>query len=117
MLKSSIKFIAVFTPPYSRFALRLRKDKSPRVSRLWSGYVSQTPFAATMNDVLHNFGDKVVRNTLDPNRFFEDVNLLSHPNAQLDYTKHQRKISGNNYFPTHAIRLFVFHSLDFGNKN
>ena len=29
---------------------------------------------------------------------------------------YQQEASGNNYFSTHAIRLFVFHSLDFRHK-
>jgi hypothetical protein len=30
---------------------------------------------------------------------------------------YQQEGSGNNYFSTHAIRFFVFHSLDLRNKD
>lgn len=79
----------------------------------------QTPFAAIMNEVFLNFGDKVVYNTFDQNRLFAGFGyqFTSHLNAQLGYMNvYQQEASGNNYSSTHAIRLFVFHSLDFRSK-
>jgi hypothetical protein len=73
------------------------------------------PFAAVMNEFFVNLGDKVVYNTFDQNRFFAGIgyNFTSHLNAQLGYMNvYQQEGSGNNYFSTHTIRLFLFHSLD-----
>lgn len=80
----------------------------------------KTPFAAVMNEVFLNFGDKVVYNTFDQNRFFAGFGyqFTSHLNAQLGYMNvYQQETSGNNYYSTHVIRLFVFHSLDFRSKD
>lgn len=79
----------------------------------------KTPFAAIMDEVFLNFGDKIVYNTFDQNRFFAGFGyqFTSHLNAQLGYMNvYQQEASGNNYLSTHAIRLFVFHSLDLRNK-
>jgi hypothetical protein len=75
----------------------------------------KTPFAAIIDEVFLNFGDRAVYNTFDQNRFFAGFGyqFTSHLNAQLGYMNiYQQEASGNNYFSTHAIRLFVFHSLD-----
>jgi hypothetical protein len=82
--------------------------------------VAKTPFAALMNEVFLNFGDRIVYNTFDQNRLFAGVGYQfnKHLNAQLGYMNiYQQEGSGNNYFSTHTIRLFVFHSLDFRNSN
>lgn len=74
-----------------------------------------TPFVALIDEVFLNFGKNVVYNTFDQNRLFAGVGyqLTSHLNAQVGYMNvYQQEASGNNYFSTHAIRLFVFHSLD-----
>jgi hypothetical protein len=79
-----------------------------------------TPFAAITNEVFLNFGDRIVYNTFDQNRFFAGVGyqFTSHLNGQLGYMNvYQQEGSGNNYFSTHAIRLFFFHSLDLRNKD
>jgi hypothetical protein len=79
----------------------------------------KTPFLAFANEVFLNFGDNVVYNTFDQNRLFGGVGyqFTSHLNAQLGYMNvYQQEGSGNNYLSTHAIRLFVFHSLDLRNK-
>jgi hypothetical protein len=75
----------------------------------------KTPFAAVMNEVFLNFGDNITYNTFDQNRLFAGVGyqFTSHLNAQLGYMNvYQQEASGNNYFSTHAIRLFFFHSID-----
>jgi hypothetical protein len=82
--------------------------------------VAKTPFAAIMNEVFLNFGDKVVYNTFDQNRLFLGFGyqFTPHLNAQLGYMNvYQQEASGNNYFSTHAIRLFVFHTLDLRNND
>jgi hypothetical protein len=82
--------------------------------------VPHTPFAAIINEVFLNFGDKIVYNTFDQNRLFAGFGyqFTTHLNAQLGYMNvYQQEGSGNNYFSTHAIRLFFFHSFDFRNKD
>lgn len=81
--------------------------------------VAKTPFAAVMDEVFLNFGGKIVYNTFDQNRFFVGLGYQFTPalNAQLGYMNvYQQEASGNNYFSTHAIRLFFFHTLDLRNK-
>lgn len=80
----------------------------------------KTPFAVVIDEVFLNFGDKVIFNTFDQNRFFAGFGyqFTSHLNAQLGYMNvYQQEASGNNYFSTHALRLFLFHSLDLRNRD
>lgn len=82
--------------------------------------VAHTPFAAIIDEVFLNFGDRIVYNTFDQNRFFAGFGyqFTSHLNAQLGYMNvYQQEGSGNNYYSTHAIRLFLFHSLDLRPKD
>jgi len=75
----------------------------------------KTPFVALTNEVFLNFGKNVVYNTFDQNRLFVGFGyqFTSHLNAQLGYMNvYQQEAAGNSYFSSHAIRLFVFHSLD-----
>jgi hypothetical protein len=79
----------------------------------------KTPFAAIIDEVFLNFGDNIVYNTFDQNRFFigGGYQFNKHMNVQLGYMNvYQQEASGNNYMSTHAIRLFLFHSLDLRNK-
>lgn len=80
---------------------------------------ARTPFAALMNEVFLNFGERIVYNTFDQNRFFAGVGyqITSHLNAQLGYMNvYQQEASGANYFSTHTVRFFVFHTLDLREK-
>jgi hypothetical protein len=80
----------------------------------------KTPFLALANEVFLNFGDKVTYNTFDQNRLFAGLGyqFTPHLNAQLGYMNvYQQEASGNNYFSTNAIRLFVFHTLDLRSKD
>lgn len=79
----------------------------------------RTPFVALINEVFLNFGDRVIYNTFDQNRFFAGLGyqFTSHLNVQCGYMNiYQQETSGNNYLSTHAVRLFLFHSLDLRNK-
>lgn len=81
---------------------------------------ANTPFAAVMNEVFLNFGDRVVYNTFDQNRLFAGFGyqFTSHLNIQLGYMNiYQQEGSGTDYLSTHAIRFFVFHSLDSRNTD
>ena len=82
--------------------------------------VAHTPFAAIIDEVFLNFGDRIVYNTFDQNRFFAGFGyqFTSHLNAQLGYMNvYQQEGSGNNYYSTQTIRLFLFHSLDLRPKD
>jgi Protein of unknown function (DUF2490). len=75
----------------------------------------KTPFAAIMNEVFLNFGDRITYNTFDQNRLFAGFGyqFTSHINMQVGYMNiYQQETTGNNYFSTHALRFFLFHSLD-----
>jgi hypothetical protein len=75
----------------------------------------KTPFVALMNEVFLNFGKNVTYNTFDQNRLFVGLGyqFTSHLNAQLGYMNvYQQDASGNSYFDTHAVRLFLFHTVD-----
>ena len=79
----------------------------------------KTPFAAVMNEVFLNFGEKVIYNTFDQNRLFAGFGyqFTSRVNVQLGYMNvYQQEVLGNGYFSTHAVRLFLFHNLDLRNK-
>ena len=81
--------------------------------------IPKTPFAALINEVFLNFGERIVYNTFDQNRLFIGLGyqFTSHLNAQFGYMNiYQQEVSGNNYFSTHAIRLFLFHSIDLRQK-
>lgn len=81
--------------------------------------VGKTPFVALIDEIFLNFGDRITCNTFDQNRFFAGLGyqFTSHLNIQLGYMNvYQQEASGDNYFSTHAARLFVFHSLDLKDK-
>lgn len=81
---------------------------------------ARTPFAALINEVFLNFGNRIVYNTFDQNRLFAGVGyqFTTHVNAQLGYMHiYQQEASGADYFSTHAIRLFLFHNIDIRNDD
>jgi hypothetical protein len=81
---------------------------------------AKTPFATIGNELFLNFGDRVVFNTFDQNRFFAGFGyqFTPHMNLQLTYMNlYQQETSGSNYISAHAIRLFLFHNLDLRNAD
>jgi hypothetical protein len=77
---------------------------------------ADTPFLFANNEVFINFGDNVVNNYFDQNRFFVGFGyqFTEHLNAQLGYMNvFQQLPAGNRYVSSDAVRLFVFHALDF----
>jgi hypothetical protein len=102
------------------FNYRLRYNMSFFIPLKGKEITPRSPFVAVMNEVFINFGGKIVYNTFDQNRFFAGVGyqFTSHLNGQLGYMNvYQQEASGNNYLSTHAIRLFIFHSLDLRPKD
>ncbi len=78
--------------------------------------VPKTPFIFFSNEVFINFGEHVVYNYFDQNRAFAGIGyqFTSHLNAHLGYMNvFQQLPAGNKYVNTDAIRLFIFHNLDF----
>ncbi len=73
-----------------------------------------------LNDEIHvNFGEKIVYNYFDQNRFF--IGLGYHTNAsdhlQFGYMNvFQQLAAGNSYKNIHALRLFYVHNLDLRKK-
>jgi hypothetical protein len=101
------------------FNYRLRYNISFFIPLRGKEMVAKTPFLAVTNEIFLNFGDKILYNTFDQNRFFAGVGyqFTSHLNAQLGYMNlFQQEIAGNKYMSTNAIRLFFFHSFDLRNK-
>ena len=79
-----------------------------------------TPFLFFSNELFINFGKHVVYNYFDQNRFFAGVGyqFTSHLNAHVGYMNvFQQLPAGNKYVNTDAVRLFVFHNLDFRNHD
>lgn len=101
------------------FSYRLRYNLSFFIPLKGKEMAAKTPFIAVANEVFFNFGDKVIYNTFDQNRFFVGAGyqFTPHFNVQLGYLNvFQQEASGSNYLSTNAIRLFVFHSFDLRNK-
>jgi hypothetical protein len=80
----------------------------------------KTPFLF-LNDELHiSVGKNVGNNYFDQNRLFAGVGyqFTSQLNAQIGYFYiFQQLAASNTFVHTDAIRLFVFHNLDFRNKD
>ncbi len=97
------------------FNYRLRYNISFFVPLKGKELAAKVPFAVIIDEVFLNFGERIVYNTFDQNRFFTGIGYMFTPrlNAQLGYMHvFQQESSGNSYWSTHAIRLFVFHTLD-----
>ncbi len=79
-----------------------------------------TPFIFINDEVFINFGKSITYNYFDQNRAFAGLGyqFTQHLNAQLGYMYiFQQLPQGNQYIQTHAIRLFVFHNLNFSTSN
>jgi hypothetical protein len=97
------------------YNFRVRYNFSVFIPLTGTEIKAKTPFATIGNELFLNFGDRIVYNTFDQNRFFAGFGyqFTTHLNAQLGYLNvYQQEASGNNYFSTHAIRFVVFHTLD-----
>lgn len=77
---------------------------------------AKTPFLFFNDEVMINAGKSIVYNYFDQNRLFLGLGyqVTTHLNAQLGYMYvFQQLPAGNKYASINAIRLFVFHNLDF----
>lgn len=103
------------TSNYS-FSFRVRYNMAFTIPLKGKQVVAKTPFLF-LNDELHiNFGDEITNNYFDQNRLFLGIGyqFTSQLNAQLGYLKvFQQLPQPNTFRDIDAIRLFVFHNLDF----
>ena len=105
-------------PDYN-FNYRLRYNFSFFIPLKGKELAPKTPFISLIDEVFINFGERIVYNTFDQNRFFIGVGyqITSHMNVQTGYMNiFQQEASGNSYWSRHAIRLFLFQTLDLRNK-
>ena len=74
-----------------------------------------------VNDEVHiNFGEQIVYNYFDQNRFFVGFNyhINKHDNLQFGYMNlFQQLAAGNQYRSVHVARVFYFHNLDLRKKS
>jgi len=97
------------------FNYRLRYNFSFFIPLKGTKLQSQTPFVAIIDEVFINFGERIVYNTFDQNRFFIGIGYQFNPhlNLQAGYMNiFQQEAAGNSYWSTHSFRLFLFQSLD-----
>ncbi len=94
-----------------------------RYNLFWEIPFTQKPthkFSLVVNDEIHiNFGEQVVYNYFDQNRFFLGLklNVNRHDNVQLGYMNmFQQLASGNKFRNNHVVRLFYFQNLDLRRK-
>lgn len=73
-----------------------------------------------LNDELHiNFGEEIVYNYFDQNRFFAgfSYHINASDNIQWGYMNQFQQLSGgNSYKMNNAVRVFYFHNLDLRKK-
>lgn len=101
--------------PGYNFNYRLRYNFSFFIPLKGVEIKPKTTFIALIDEVFLNFGERIVYNTFDQNRFFIGLGYQITPqmNVQGGYMNiFQQEASGNSYWSTNAIRLFLFHNLD-----
>jgi len=102
------------------FNYRIRYNISFTIPLKGKSVEPKTPFFFVNNEVMINFGEEIVYNYFDQNRFFAGVGyqFTKHLNAQIGYLNvFQQRSTGNQYIHVDAIRFFVFHNLDFRKQN
>lgn len=106
------------TDDYS-FNYRVRFNMAISIPLKGKEVVPKVPFLF-LNDELHiNFGEEITNNYFDQNRLFLGLGYQFNKafSAQLGYMKVFQQLSHANSFRNiDAIRLFVFHNLDFRNR-
>ncbi|HYC86670.1 MAG TPA: DUF2490 domain-containing protein [Chryseosolibacter sp.] len=101
------------------YTFRIRYNMTFFIPLTGNELTSGTTFGILGNEVFLNFGENIVYNTFDQNRFFAGVGYQFSPqiNVQAGYTNiYQQESSGINYFSTHGIRLSLFHNVDLRKK-
>jgi hypothetical protein len=102
------------------FTWRFRYNIAVTIPLKGQSVTARTPFLF-INDELHvNAGKNIVNNYFDQNRLFVGLGyqFTTNLNAQVGYLYvFQQLPQGNRYVHIDAIRLFVFHNLDFRKKS
>lgn len=113
-----VVFEGIKTSDYS-FNWRFRYNIAMTFPLKGNSVEAKEPFFF-LNDELHvNAGKRISTNYFDQNRFFAGFGyqFTSHMNAQLGYLYvFQQLPAPNQFVHVNAIRLFVFHNLDFRRK-
>jgi len=102
------------------FNFRIRYNMAFSIPLKGKKMEPKIPFLFLNNEIFINFGEDIVNNYFDQNRLFAGLGyqFTQHLNAHLGYMYiFQQLPEGNKYINTNAIRLFVFHNLDFRKKN
>lgn len=101
------------------FNYRVRYNMSFTIPLKGKQVAPKVPFIF-INDELHvNFGKEIVNNYFDQNRLFVGLGyqFTQHLNAHVGYMNVFQQLPATNTFRNiNAIRLFVFHNLDFRSK-
>jgi hypothetical protein len=98
------------------FTYRVRYAVAFTIPLKGKAVAPNTPFLFINNELMVNFGSEVVNNYFDQNRFFVGVGYQFTPalNAQVGYLNVFQQLPAYNTFRNiDAIRIFVFHNLDF----
>ena len=98
------------------FNFRIRYNFSLTIPLKGKGVEPKTPFLFVSDEVMINFGKEIVYNYFDQNRFFAGIGyqFTRNLNAHIGYLNvFLQRPSGNEFIRTDAIRLFVFHNLDY----
>lgn len=102
-----------------RFTWRFRYNFAISIPLKGHEVVAKTPFLLLNDEVHISAGKNVINNYFDQNRLFAGVGyqFTAGLNAHLGYLYvFQQLPAGNQYIHINALRLFVFHNLDFRNR-
>lgn len=97
---------------------------SNRVRLLFSASIrifedEKKPRLVLSDEILFHFGNEIVYNTFDQNRFFVGINHRMNKNWSFDFgymAVYQQKYSGYQYDLNHTLRLFFYLSPDLRKK-
>lgn len=101
------------------FNYRVRYNMAFTIPLKGKQVAAKVPFIFINDEVHINFGDEIVTNYFDQNRLFVGLGyqFTSHLNAHVGYMHVFQQLNQPNSFRSiDAIRLFVFHNLDFRTK-
>lgn len=98
------------------FNWRLRYNLSLSIPLNHAEIAPGTVFASVFDELFLNFGENIVFNTFDQNRFFMGAGYQFTPqfNLQLGYQHvYQQLGTGYQYLSIHSFRMLAVHNLDF----
>ncbi|MBY0425094.1 MAG: DUF2490 domain-containing protein [Cytophagales bacterium] len=98
------------------FNYRIRYNMSIFIPLIGHKMAPKTPFFAIQDEIFLNFGQEIVYNYFDNNRFFVGLGyqFSKNLNAQLGYMNVFQQLSnGYQFNNAHVIRLYIYHNIDF----